>query len=339
MDLSYPDDVLESLNQIAEALSGLDMVVPDSEGNRLPSARGSSPGAAEVFQAQSPLGVVAEYRIFGFYPLPLPQLLAKAGRSHVPLPNLTPQEGGIMALGMANAKRPWREGETAQAELVADDIVKGRLSVAPFFMPCTRFLFLVHKADMVVLVECGSSNAQVERVGDGFEIVLDNAPVRVVAEGQEATGLWQKAVEWERLALVGLTAGVVDRSYRIALDALWAGQQKHDELASEQVSQFQLADNYIDRLAVEHLVLDAAIDAQQGSLSPEKLALVRYSTSETVHRCAMRALHLASLFHESFLPTAQALVRRSHELSVFSAAREYEVQLAVAGLARGMSVE
>ncbi|HLQ31863.1 MAG TPA: acyl-CoA dehydrogenase family protein, partial [Chloroflexota bacterium] len=178
-----------------------------------------------------------------------------------------------------------------------------------------------------------------ERVGDAFVATFEGAQARVLTEGDEALKQWDTAAQWERLALIGLTAGLIDRTWRIALDALCEGKRQGHFLADEQVAQFQLADNDIERISAEHLVLDVAIDVEHGKRVEDKLALVRYFTSKQAEACAGRALHLAQLFTPRMVPIARWLIQRAHHLSVFGMAREHEVRLATAGLAAGMSLE
>src|SRR5712692_2726050 len=104
-------------------------------------------------------------------------------------------------------------------------------------------------------------------------------------------------------------------------------------------AQFQLADNDIERMSAEHLVLDVASDAECGKPVADKLALVRYFTSKQAEACAARALHVAQLFTPRMVPIARWLTQRAHHLSVFGMAREHEVRVAVAGLTAGMSLE
>ncbi|HEX6512190.1 MAG TPA: acyl-CoA dehydrogenase family protein, partial [Chloroflexota bacterium] len=110
-------------------------------------------------------------------------------------------------------------------------------------------------------------------------------------------------------------------------------------LADEQVAQFQLADNDIDRLAAEHLILDTAIEADKRKPAQDKLAMVRYYTSGQAERCAARALHVAQLFTPRMVPIARWLSGRAQHLSLFGPAREHGVRLAAFGLAAGMSLE
>ncbi len=186
----------------------------------------------------------------------------------------------------------------------------------------------------MILVEARQVT-RTERAGDAFVAVF---------EGTEATtagGLeeWRRAVLDQRLALIGMTLGLIDRAWRIALDALCEGKRTHNELADEQVAQFQLADNDIERYSAHHLVLDVAIDAERGKPVDDKLALVRWFTAKQAESCAARALHVAQLFTPRIVPIARWLTRRAHHLSVFGLAREHEVRLAARGLAAGMSLE
>lgn len=336
MDLKYPINVLESLEKLSDTLASVskDGTLP----RLLPSMWCSDSAASNLSQPNSALGIVAEYRLYGSCAANVAELLAIVGRSHVPLLDTEPATGGIVALGARDSKI-FSQGADLPQLTITNDTGRGRLSVSPFFLPCTRLLFLGSESDAVVLAECNSEGTSVEPVGDSFEIVLEDAPVNILAEGNEAIERWASAEKWEALALVGLTAGVVDRSYQIALDALWKGQQEDKELAREQVAQFQLADNFIDRQAVEHLVYDTAIDAQNGRLSAEKMAMVRYATAEMAQKCAGRAMHLAAIFDDSSLEIAKWLFHQAHNLCVYGMTREQGAQMAAAGLARGMSVE
>jgi hypothetical protein len=273
----------------------------------------------------------------GAYAMPQADLLARAGRAYVPLPDAATR--GAIALAWPDSTAPWRPGERLTAQLNPAGTISGSVSVAPFCVPASGLAFLAQAGAGVALVECGSRGSHVERVGDAFAVSFETAPALTLAQGDVALQAWERAVLWERLALVGLTAGLIDRAYRIALDALCEGQRRELLVASEQVAQFQLSDNYIDRLAAERLAQDVAIDAERGRPVDEKLALVRYFTSGQGERCAARALHLASLLLPTVVPVARWLARRAHYLAVFGMAREHEVRLATTGLAAGMRVE
>ena len=335
MDLTYPAALRDSLERIGKALADV-------------SVRDEAPGGpAELWQtrpsrnghatpAASPLAQVCEFRALGAYALPLPELLARAGRGYVPLPGEA--GGGAVALGWPDASAPWQPGQLLTVEL-AGGRLHGEVSVAPFCVPASGLVLLAQAGDGQALVEAGPDGARVERAGDAFVAHLEDASAHVLAEGPEALSAWSRAVEWERLALVGLAAGVIDRAWRIALDAVCEGKRQGHPLADEQVAQFQLADNDIERLAADHLVLDVAIDADRGRLPEGKLAMVRWHTTRQAEGCAARALHVAQLFLPRLVPVARWLTQRVHHLSVFGPAREHEVQLATAGLAAGMSLE
>ncbi|MDE3077316.1 MAG: hypothetical protein KGJ86_18015, partial [Chloroflexota bacterium] len=130
----------------------------------------------------------------------------------------------------------------------------------------------------------------------------------------------------------------LDRSYQLSLAALAEGQQSKRPEAAEQVSQFQLADNYVDLLAAERLAQDVACNFEHPMFA-EKLALARYFTSGQAERCAARARHLVELFTPTLGPAARWMAERAHQLSVFNAAREQEVRRASSGLSAGMSLE
>jgi hypothetical protein len=273
----------------------------------------------------------------GAYAFPLSELLARTGRSYVPLPDAAPR--GAVALGWPDATAPWNLGEPLTVELGANGTVSGSVSVAPFCVPAVGLAFLARAGSESALVESGQTSTEVQRVGESFTVRFQATPARVLAQGDPALRAWERAALWERLGLVGLSVGLIDRAYRIAMDAIGEGQRQERVLAGEQVAQFQLADNYIDRLAAERLAQDVAIDAERGRPVEAKLALVRYQTSGQAERCAARALHLASLFLPDVVPVARWLARRAHHLSVFGTAREHDVRLAAAGLAAGLRLE
>lgn len=363
MDLTYPPSLRQSLDRLGQTLGQLSLqdeiaacaIEPELwAGSASPTAvgEGSSQGIARRSEpAASPLAQFAQFRAMGAYALPLAELLARAGGAYVPLPDGATR--GAVALGWPDATAPWQPGERVTAELRADGTISGSVSVAPFCVPAIGLVFLVQADADVALVECrpnpftlpspqrgeGEGGSHVERVGDAFGITLEAAPVEVLAAGDLALRAWERAVLWERLALVGLTTGLIDRAYRISLDALGEGQRRESLVASEQVAQFQLSDNYIDRLAAERLAQDVAVDAERGRPVNEKLAMVRYFTSGQAERCAARALHLASLLQPGVVPVARWLARRAHYLAVFGMAREHEVRLATAGLVAGMRLD
>lgn len=336
MELTYPPSLTASLDRLTQTLGNISVEDETAACSVEPElwAEGDRGGAAP---AASPLAQFAEFRAIGAYALPLPWLLARGGRSYVPLPDATTR--GAFALAWPDATAPWHRGEPLTATLESGGVVSGSTSVAPFCVPASSLAFLVQVGTDVALVECGVNEGHVDRLGDGFRVTFERSPVLTLAQGDAALQGWERAVLWERLALVGLTMGLVDRAYRIALDALGEGQKAGHVLAGEQVAQFQLSDNYIERLAAERLAQDVAIDAERGRAADQKLPLVRYHTSGVAERCAARALHLASLFLPRIVPIARWLTVRAHHLSVFGAAREHEVRLAAAGLAAGMRLE
>lgn len=321
MDLDYPAPVSAALERIGQALA--DVTLEHELAGQLSGAR------AEPAATSSPLGHVAEFRALGLFALPLPQLLARTGLSYV---QLAP---GASALASPDPRAPWPPEDSGSVKVNQSGECSGCLRVAPFCLPADRVLFLASGR----LVECPMEMCHPTFEGDAAVLTLNQTPVRVLAEGKQATASWQQATNEEGLGLLGLTLGLIDRAWRIALDALCEGKRGGDELASEQVAQFQLADNDIERMAAERLVLDVAIDAEHGRPFDGKLAMVRYSTSSTAERCAARALHLASLFLPRIVPIARLLTERAHHLSLFGLAREHEVRLASAALADGLSLE
>jgi hypothetical protein len=335
VDLTYPAPVRDALERIGKALADVSVrdeaaacLQPPHLWQAKPSRNGHSTPAA------SPLAQVVELRALGAYALPLPELLARAGRGYLPLPDTA----GPVALGWPDVSAPWNEGEPLTAQL-RDGRLDGAVSVAPFCVPADAVVLLAQSGADIALVECTADGARTEAAGDAFTVWFENAPVHVLADGDAALKSWDRAIQWERLALAGLTLGVIDRAWRIALDALCEGKRQGHLLAGEQVAQFQLADNDIERLAAEQLVLDVAIDAERGKSVTAKMAMVRYFTSGQAERCAGRALHVAQLFLPRLMPVARWLGQRAHHLAVFGMAREHEVRLAAAGLVAGMSVE
>jgi alkylation response protein AidB-like acyl-CoA dehydrogenase len=214
------------------------------------------------------------------------------------------------------------------------------VSVAPFCIPARALVFLAQRGADVALVEAVKAS-DMERSGDALTVRFPGAEkTAVLAEGPDAVAAWDRLVLWERLALLGLTLGLMDRCWRISLDALCEGKRADNFLADEQVAQFQLADNDIERLSAQNLILDAAVDVENGKASAkDKLALVRYFTSGQAERCAARALHVAQLFTPRMVPIARWFVQRAHHLATFSAAREYEVRSASNGVIAGLSLE
>lgn len=338
MDLSYPPALRDSLDRIGQALADIS-VRDEASASGQPELWQTKPSRnGHATTSASPLAQVAEFRALGAYALPLPELLARTGRGYVPLPG---NAGGAVALGWPDASAPWQTGQPLTVELTAGKL-RGAVSVAPFCVPAGGVALLAQNGSEVALVDLPSpavAGERTQRVGDAFSVQLSDAPAHVLAEGSEALTAWDRAVEWERLALIGLTAGLIDRSWRIALDAVCEGKRQGHPLAGEQVAQFQLADNDIERLAAEHLVLDLAVDAERGKPVKDKLAMVRYYTSKQAEACAARALHVAQLFLPRFVPVARWLTLRAYHLSVFGCAREHEVRLAAAGLVAGMSLE
>lgn len=335
MDLSYPQAIQESLNRIGQVLGEVSLrdefdavLEPAALWQTKPSRNGHATPAV------SPLAQVVEFRALGAYALPLTDLLARIGRSYLPLP----KTGAAVSLGSPDVSAPLDRGQAFTAQLKGGRL-SGTIQVAPFCIPAAGVVLLAQGDYELVLVEAVAEAGRVERVGEAFAVQFEDASAQVLARGAEAEQAWERAVQWERLALIGLTAGLIDRAWRIALDALCEGKRVGHELADEQVAQFQLADNDIERLSAEHLVLDAAIDADgQRPHAGDKLALVRYYTSGQAERCAARALHVAQLFTPRLVPIARWLVQRAHHLSVFGMAREHEVRTAVSGLAAGMSL-
>jgi Acyl-CoA dehydrogenase, C-terminal domain len=340
MDLSYPPAIQASLDRFSQALAAISVKDELEACERKPELWGSPRSVASP--ASGPLAQVAEFRALGSYALPLPELLAKSDRAYVPLPADAAPDGS--ALGWPDASAPWtwlyEDPSTVQ---LSDGKLRGSVSVAPFCIPAGALAFLAEdgaKEHEFALVQVASNSGRAEQVGDAFAVQFENVPARVFATGQTAIEAWEQAVLWERLALLGLTLGLMDRCWRISLDALCEGKRAGSLLADEQVAQFQLADNDIERLSAQNLILDAAVDVENGKASAkDKLALVRYFTSGQAERCAARALHVAQLFTPRMVPIARWFVQRAHHLATFNAAREYEVRSASNGVIAGLSLE
>jgi len=338
VELSYPPEVSDALERLGRSLGGI-AVKDELAGSEAPLELWGGEASEETPELTSGLGQVAEMRKLGEYALPLGGLLSQVGRRYLPTPRKW-SRGGVTPLGWPDVTAPWRPGDQLAARFDGSK-VSGRVFVAPFCVPANRVILLADGAGQPVLLKGPAPNpGSTERLGDAFAVTFEGSPVILLAEGAEAVAAWQRLVTWERLALLGLTAGAIDRAWRIALDALCEGKRQGNPLADEQVAQFQLADNDIERLSAGHLINDAAIDVEAGKPhSAEKLALARYFTAAQAERCAARALHVAQLFLPRMVPIAGWLVKRAHHLSVFNSAREHEVQAATAGLVAGMSLE
>ncbi|HLY66801.1 MAG TPA: hypothetical protein VKU60_14805, partial [Chloroflexota bacterium] len=178
---------------------------------------------------RSPLAQYAEMRALGAYALPLPELLSRVGRGYVPLP--ASAGTAMAALGWPDASAPWQSGDLLTVELGADGKLRGRVSVAPFCVPLSALVFLAHTGAEVALVQAGRDGSRVDRAGDAFTVAFEDAPARILMEGAEAVLEWQRLAQSERLALAGLTLGVIDRAWRIALDALCEGKRAGNVLA------------------------------------------------------------------------------------------------------------
>lgn len=335
MDLTYPLEVQASLDRVGQALAGISVKDELEACDRQLELWTTAPSIGEP--SSSALAQVVDCRALGAYALPLPDLLAHAGRAYLPLPpNGIP---GPTPLGWPDGSAPWQTGDLLTVELTPAGAVNGTISIAPFCLPAGSLVFLAQKGVDVALI-AATQAGQSERCGDAFSVSFNEPRATILAEGSEAVAAWDRAVLWERLALLGLTLGLIDRCWRIALDALCEGKRAGNFLADEQVAQFQLADNDIERLSAQALILDAAVDVENGKPSAkDKVSLARYSTSGQAERCAARALHVAQLFTPRMVPIARCFMQRAHHLSVFSSAREHEVRAASAGLIAGLSLE
>jgi len=296
------------LDRIGKALADISVKDELDACAREPGVWASAAGQSAA-PAASPLAQVAEFRAVGAYALPLPELLARTARAYLPLP--AKAAAGATALGWPDPSAPWQSGDLLTVELTSAGKLQGAVSVAPFCLPAGSLVFMAQSGSSVALVQATPEGAT-ERTGDAFTVTFEDTPAHILAEGAEAVAAWDRAVLWERLALVGLTAGLIDRAWRIALDALCEGKRGGQLLADEQVAQFQLADNDIERLSAESLILDVAVDAEKGKRVNDKLALARYFTSSQAERCAGRALHVAQLFTPRMVPIARSLAQPSH---------------------------
>jgi Acyl-CoA dehydrogenase, C-terminal domain len=325
MDLTYPGTVRQVLDALDDALAGVSIQEEIEFSQWEPPLWVGERASAEATEVNEPLMQFAQWRKLGAYALPVGELLHRTGRR-------------VAALGWRDATAPW---DPSDASLVSFDgsTLRGQVSVAPLCVPTDDLLVLAHqdKEDEVVLVR--AERGQTERRGDTLWVRFEQTPAELVSRGSEALASWERRVVQERLGLLGLALGVIDRAWRIALDSLCQGKRDANVLADEQVAQFQLSDIYIERLAAADLALDVAIDAQQGRPFAGKLALARYATSGQAKRCATRALHLSSLFLPRWVPIGRFLVQRAHHLSVFGMAREHEVRIASAGLVAGLHLE
>src|SRR5712691_10780597 len=253
MDLTYPAAVAQVLERIDQALA--DVSLQDEV-----EACRSEPVLwvrhAPLVEADdwSPLTRFAAFRKLGAGALPLGQLLR------------------VSPLGSRDPSAPWQAGDPLLVELVAGKI-RGHISVAPLCVPGDELLLLAGAEHTIVLVKVGPEGSQTERLGDAFVVAFEDAPAHQLAQGVEAVAAWERLATRQRLALLGLTLGLMDRAWRIALDALCEGKRQGNILADEQVAQFQLSDIHIDRLVAEHLALDVAIDAEHGRAFEARMAM------------------------------------------------------------------
>jgi hypothetical protein len=338
LDLTYPPAIRNGRERLTGALTGIAIEEELEACGRAPRLWDDEPGPElATEELGSPLAQVVDFRKLGEYVLPVGELLRRTQRRYAPVPRKW-SRGGVTPLGWPDATAPWRPGEPLTLEFDGGKL-RGQVSIAPFCVPANRLLCLARRREEIVLVKCPSGGTTTKALGDGFVVMFEDAPALLLAEGDEAVAAWQRVAAWEGLALVGLTLGLIDRAWRIALDALCEGKRGGNVLADEQVAQFQLSDNHIDQLSAERLALDVAADAENGRPFEGKLALMRCFTSRQAEACAARALHLASLFSPRMTPIARRLALRAHHLSVFGPAREHQVRMASAALVAGLSME
>lgn len=342
MDLQYPDAVLASTRKIREVLSLISLTEELQAGSDVPDLWISDPFPTEFGTwGLSPLQHFAEMRCVGRWMIPVTQALHLLKRDYLggAMAQTIGLRSGPTALASSGVGAGTPSG-TPSVEVDKSSRATGVVAVGPFGVPCAQLLLLARGGGAdPALVRCPKGTGTVTRRGDAFRLSMNKDEVEVLINGEAAYHLWGQLLIWERLGLLGLALGIVDRAWDIALEALAARLRRGEPLAGEQVAQFQVADNDIDRLGAELLAMDVAVDAEKGRLTPEKLALARYPSSAAAARCAQRALHLAALFSPELEPLAWRLVRRAHQLAVFSIPREHELQLAAAGLKSGLRVE
>src|SRR5437870_5199326 len=200
MDLSLPPAVRESLERIRQALA--DVSVKDELAACEATPELWRKGDQQVYEpVAGPLAQVTEFRALGAYALPLPELLTRARRGYVPLAD------GAVALGWPDASAPWAKGDPLTLEL-REGKLHGRVTVAPFCVPARGLVALASSGSEVALVESRQSS-HTEKAGDAFLATFEGAEAKVLKRGDEAEQAWQKAVLYERQALVGLTLGVI----------------------------------------------------------------------------------------------------------------------------------
>jgi acyl-CoA dehydrogenase len=216
--------------------------------------------------------------------------------------------------------------------------LSGTVELSPLSQGADNLMMLAtHDGDQV-LVAFPAAALAFETVGDVLQAELHQVSARVIAAAPEARRMWAALARWERLRLVAMALHVVDSAWELGLHSLCLGNRSGNQLAGEQLAQFELADIGIERLAAGCLMDDAVRDAANGCLSEAKLAMTRYATAKIADACSARAERLVSLFNRTDHPAALELLTAARRLRSFNAACEQEVLEAAAGLREGKPI-
>lgn len=292
------------------------------------------PRTQELEGAAGALEYVLRMRALGWFAAPLSSLLAAAGASYLLVDSEAGRQlPGQVVPGLPDPTGPASAGAEPVVRIDSAGRATGALSIAPYCLPFDQVLFLARdEGGDTVLAVAPPGGDDLERASDVTRVRLADVEATVLKQGPAALETWRQTTTLERLGLVGLAAGVVERSRQLAIDALCAGTRAGNVLAAEQGAQFLAADNDIEWFATEVLAQDAAERAQRGGLGVEPLASARYATAAAAERCVGRALHLIELFDPERLAVALRLQERARHLTVYRMAREHEIREAAAAL-------
>lgn len=212
--------------------------------------------------------------------------------------------------------------------------VHGTLSVSPFLPQPEHLLVLAGDRPSLAIVRFGDLS-QDGSSSQYFEPLEVHAEATVHADGTEAISAFRRVEQWERIGLIGVGLGVVDRSYAVVHEALGNPVSGSEALASNQSVLRSLAAIDAVRATVELVAHDLAGVVAARGVSDLWMNAAKAWITEAVVSAANAAEKVAGLVRPDLAEPARVMAARASLLSRTLYAQAAEREMAADQLARG----
>jgi hypothetical protein len=188
--------------------------------------------------------------------------------------------------------------------------LQGSLQLMADDAGATSLVTLAESADGPLLV---TADLPRSLASDSPLVTLGDLDVRTIARGEQARRINAELLRWQRVGLLGVAVGIIDRSWLVIREAVTRARDERVEIAYEQGPEMRLAEVDIAREAAVLLALEATTNP--ASSDTEGLATARAWTSDSARSCAAVARLVVKMLDHRLDELAVALEARAIEIS------------------------